>query len=83
MAKLTAKKRNSLAKSTFGLPEQRKYPMPDKVHARVAKSYASKEEQRGVISKSQKAQIDAKANHILGHKNVRNSASHAQKCNEC
>lgn len=38
MAKLTAKKRNSLKKETFGMPGERKYPMPDKSHAANAKA---------------------------------------------
>lgn len=32
MAKLSTEKREELPKTTFGLPEQRKYPMPDKSH---------------------------------------------------
>src|SRR5215472_17200872 len=32
MAILKAARRNKLAKSTFGLPGSRKYPMPDKSH---------------------------------------------------
>jgi hypothetical protein len=36
MATLTAGRRNKLGKSTFGLPGERKYPMPDKSHARNA-----------------------------------------------
>ncbi len=67
MAKLDAADRNKLSSSTFGLPAERKYPMPDKVHARVAKSYASKEEHAGKLSSDQKAQIDRKADRILGH----------------
>lgn len=39
--------------------------MPDKNHARVAKSYASKEVGAGNLSPSGKAKIDAKANKIL------------------
>ena len=35
MAELTTKKRNSEPKSDFGLPDERKYPMPDKSHART------------------------------------------------
>lgn len=65
--KLTAAKRNAIPSSKFGLPQQRKYPMADKTHARVAKSYASKEEHAGHLSASQKAEIDAKANRVLGH----------------
>ena len=36
--KLTTKKRKSLKKSSFGLPGERKYPMPDKAHAKNAKA---------------------------------------------
>ncbi|HYM32316.1 MAG TPA: hypothetical protein VEU47_13505 [Candidatus Cybelea sp.] len=67
MADLTAAARRAIPASQYGLPEQRKYPMPDKVHARVAKSYASKEERAGVITQGQKAQIDRKADAKLGH----------------
>lgn len=66
MAKLTAKKRNSLSKETFGLPGSRKYPMPDKAHAANAKARASQMAAKGKLSASSKAQIDAKANKILG-----------------
>lgn len=66
MAKLTTKKRKGLAKSTFGLPGERKYPMPDKSHAANAKARASQMEKKGKLSSSAKAKIDAKANKILG-----------------
>ena len=36
MSKLTSKKRKGLKKSTFAIPGQRKYPIPDKSHARNA-----------------------------------------------
>lgn len=65
MADLTTKRRNSLSSSTFGLPKQRKYPMPDKSHAANAKARASQQYNAGHISSSQKAQIDAKADHVL------------------
>lgn len=65
MADLTTKRRNSLSGSTFGLPSQRKYPMPDKSHAANAKARASQQYNAGHISASQKAQIDAKANRVL------------------
>jgi hypothetical protein len=68
MAKLTTKKRNSLKASTFGLPKQRKFPMPDKSHARNAKARASQGVKKGTITSAQKKQIDAKANRILGKK---------------
>lgn len=66
MAKLTAKKRNKIPKSQFGLPGSRKYPMPDKSHARNAKARASQMEKEGKLSPSSKAKIDAKANRVLG-----------------
>lgn len=66
MAELRASSRNALASRAFGLPGQRKYPINDKIHARVAKSYASKEFHAGKLSASQKAQIDRKANAKLG-----------------
>lgn len=76
MAKLTTAKRKSMAKSEFGLPANKgkngenkagrgAYPMPDKKHAAVAKSYAAKEEARGKLSKSAEEKIDAKANRKL------------------
>lgn len=36
MPKLTAKKRNNLLSSDFAEPGQRKYPIPDRSHARNA-----------------------------------------------
>lgn len=66
MAKLKAKKRNSLPSSDFGLPGSRKYPMPDASHAKNAKARASEMYNKGKISSSQKAQIDAKADRKLG-----------------
>jgi len=68
MAKLTAAGRKRVPTSKFGLPGSRKYPMPDKVHARVAKSYASKEEHAGKLSRASEAKIDAKADRILGRR---------------
>ncbi len=68
MAKLTSKERGKLSKSTFGLPGEKKYPMPDKAHAANAKSRASQMEKAGKLSPSSKAKIDAKANKILKKK---------------
>lgn len=70
MAVLTAKARQKLPKSKFGLPGKGSgpkgagagsYPMPDKKHAAVAKGYAKR-----FASPAQRAKIDAKANRILG-----------------
>jgi hypothetical protein len=65
MAELTEKKRDSLKKSQFGLPEEKKYPMPDKSHARNAKARASQQKKKGTITASEKAKIDRKADRIL------------------
>jgi hypothetical protein len=81
MSDLTAKRRNSLPSSTFGLPGQRKYPMPDRSHAINAKARASQQESKGNITPGQKASIDAKANKVLHsgsgqHKSVGAAESH-------
>jgi hypothetical protein len=65
MAKLSNPKRDSLPKSTFGLPEERKYPMPDESHARDAKARASAQAKSGKLSTADKAKVDRKADRIL------------------
>jgi hypothetical protein len=65
MAELTEKKRDSLKSSQYGLPEERKYPMPDKSHARNAKARASQQKDKGNLTASEKAKIDRKADRIL------------------
>jgi len=69
MAKLTAKQRKALPKSDFGIPSKApghgSYPINDKAHAKVAKSYASKEEKEGKLSKADEKKIDAKADSKL------------------
>ncbi|MBI3749305.1 MAG: hypothetical protein HY262_10745 [Chloroflexi bacterium] len=65
MADLTTKKRNSLSKSQFGLPEERKYPMPDKAHARNAKARAAQQEEKGNLTSAEERKIDRKADRIL------------------
>ena len=68
MANLTTSKRNAEPKSDFGLPEQRKYPMPDAAHARTAKARASQMEPQGKLSAANKKKVDAKADKVLGKK---------------
>lgn len=73
MARLTAADRKKLPSSKFGLPSKAKsaggkaragsYPMPDRKHAALAKSFAARD-----ASPAQRKQIDAKANKILGRK---------------
>jgi hypothetical protein len=66
MAKLTNAKKQSEPEKEFGLPEERKYPMPDKSHARNAKARASQMEHQGKLSAADKKKIDTKANKVLG-----------------
>jgi hypothetical protein len=66
MPELDEKDRDRLKGSQFGLPEQRKYPMPDKSHARNAKARAAQQEKKGNLSKSDEAKIDRKADKVLG-----------------
>jgi len=68
LAKLRAKKRNALPKSSFGLPGSRKYPMPDRSHAANAKARATQMVKRGKLSAASAAKIRAKANRVLGGK---------------
>ena len=65
MATLTEKKRDKLPDSKFGLPDEHKYPMPDKSHARNAKARASQQEKKGNQCVAEKAKIDRKADRIL------------------
>ena len=64
--KLDAEKRNKLPKSSFGLPGERKYPIPDKKHAILAKGRATQMLHEGKLSASSAAKIKAKANRKLG-----------------
>lgn len=68
MAKLTAKARKAVPKSEFGLPGEKKYPMPDKSHAANAKARATQQEKAGNLSPGAKAKIDSKANKVLKSK---------------
>lgn len=65
MGVLSEKKRESIPDSKFGMPEERKYPMPDKAHARNAKARASQQEEEGNLTPKEKAKIDRKADRIL------------------
>lgn len=68
MAPLTARTRANLPKKTFGLPGQGKYPMPDASHAANAKARATQQFNKGNLSTSGRAQVNAKANRVLGKK---------------
>jgi hypothetical protein len=73
VAVLSTKTRDKEKASTFGLSSERKYPMPDKAHARNAKARASEMEHKGRLSKSEESKIDAKADRILGRGRSRES----------
>jgi len=64
MGKLTAKQRKTFPKGDFGLPAERKYPMPDVSHAVNAKARASQQVGKS-ITRGQEQRIDAKANRII------------------
>lgn len=66
--KLKAKTRNAFADRQFGLPKQRKYPMPDRSHAANAKARATQMVNKGKLSPANAAMIRAKANKMLGRK---------------
>jgi hypothetical protein len=66
MAKLSTKARNKLPASVFGMPKERKFPMPNPAHAANAKARASQMESAGKISSAEKAKIYTKANKVLG-----------------
>ena len=65
MPTLSEKKRDNLPESKFGLPDEKKYPMPDKSHAANAKARASQQVKKGNLSSTEKTQIDRKADRIL------------------
>ena len=65
MGLIDSRMRKAMPSSDFGLPGERKFPVPDASHAANAKARATQMAAKGKISPSQKAQIDAKANKIL------------------
>lgn len=72
MGILTTKMRDAVPTQEFGLPAERKYPMPDASHAANAKARATQQENAGNLSPRQRAQIDAKANAVLRHNPAKN-----------
>ena len=66
MSKLTTKARKKIPTKSFGLPGERKYPMPDKAHAINAKARATQMVKKGKLSPGSAAKIKAKANRKLG-----------------
>ena len=68
MAVLNAKARKAIPKSEFGLPGEKKYPMPDRSHAANAKARATQMVDKGKLTAAAASRIRAKANAILGSK---------------
>jgi hypothetical protein len=66
MSKLKTEEREDLSKSKFALPEERKYPIEDKAHARNAKARAAQQEKAGNLSAADRKKVDAKADKVLG-----------------
>jgi hypothetical protein len=64
--KMTAARRESLPKSTFGLPGERKYPMDTRGRAGNAKARATQQVKAGHLSPAAASRIRAKADRILG-----------------
>lgn len=64
--KLNAAARNKIPASKFGIPGQRKFPMPDKSHAANAKARATQGVNKGTLSPAMASRIRTKANRILG-----------------
>ena len=64
MAKLTAAARKALPDSAFAGPN-RTFPVPDKSHARAAKSGASRAKNVGNIGAATEKKIDAAADRKL------------------
>ncbi|HOQ52271.1 MAG TPA: hypothetical protein PLF56_01505 [Micropruina sp.] len=75
MADLSTEKREDLPAKDFGLPEKARtkdakkdsgnYPMPDKAHARNAKSRAAQQQKAGNLTEKEKERIDRKADKKL------------------
>ncbi|WP_336487022.1 DUF6582 domain-containing protein [Methylobacterium nigriterrae] len=65
MSKLTGDEREDIPKSKFALPDERKYPVEDKAHARNAKARAAQQEKAGNLSAADKRTVDAKADRVL------------------
>lgn len=62
---LTTEQRDREPRSDFGLPDERKYPMPDKSHAGNAKARAKQQLDKGNLTRSEYDKIVRKADRIL------------------
>lgn len=65
MSVIKSSARNKLKSSTFGLPKERKYPMPNKSHAVNAKARATQMVKKGKLSRSSAEKIKEKADKVI------------------
>lgn len=65
MSKLTTAEREALPDSAFALPGRR-YPIPDKTHARDALARASEFHHRGELTDAEYETIVRRAREVLG-----------------
>lgn len=63
--KLNAADRRAIPSALFGLPTQRKYPMPDSSHAKNAKGRARQQLNKKNLSTADYFKVTSKANTIL------------------
>jgi hypothetical protein len=63
--KLTTAERKQIPAVLFGLPGERKYPMPDSSHAKNAKGRARQQLNRGNLGTADYFKVVKKANKIL------------------
>lgn len=66
MAKLTYKARKKLPSKEFALPDERKYPIYDKAHARNALARVAQSASQKNLTPSQISTVRAKACKVLG-----------------
>lgn len=65
MVNLSNKDRRRLPAKDFGESGDRKYPMPDRVHAGNAKARAAAQVKAGTMSRAEQRRINAKADRLL------------------
>lgn len=68
MSELTSAARKRV--KTWGLPDQKKYPMPDAEHAGNAKARAKQQLDKGHITQAEYDKICATADRVLGKKGM-------------
>lgn len=65
VGKMTKAKENRLPDKAFGIPELRKYPMPDPSHAKNAKARAKQMLKKKKLTKKNYDRIVRKANRVI------------------